>query len=104
MFLGSRLFGGPIEYVLGGSGHIAGVINPPAPEGKKDKYQFWTNKSRVETYEEWLEGALETAGSWWPHWAKWLSGHSGSMMSARTPGAKLGAIEDAPGSFVRQKG
>ncbi len=104
VFLGSRLFGGPIEYVLGGSGHIAGVINPPAPEGKKDKYQFWTNKSRVETYEEWLEGALETAGSWWPHWAKWLSSHSGSMVSARTPGAKLGAIEDAPGSFVRQKG
>ncbi len=103
VFIGSRLFGGPVTYVLGGSGHIAGVINPPAADGKKDKYQFWTNADRVETLEEWLEGAKETPGSWWPHWAKWLAGHSGSLVAARVPGAKLGIIEDAPGSYVRTK-
>lgn len=103
VFIGSRLFGGPVEYVLGGSGHIAGVINPPAAEGKKDKYQFWTNPDRVDTLEEWLEGAKETKGSWWPHWAKWLAKHSGAKVPARTPGAVLGVIEDAPGSYVRSK-
>jgi polyhydroxyalkanoate synthase len=103
VFIGSRLFGGPVEFVLGGSGHIAGVINPPAGEGKKDKYQFWTNKDRVDTFEEWLEGAKETPGSWWPHWAKWLAKHSGGMVPAREPGATLGVIEDAPGSYVRAK-
>ncbi|MFM9937977.1 MAG: PHA/PHB synthase family protein [Hyphomicrobiaceae bacterium] len=104
VYIGARMFGGPVDYVLGGSGHIAGVINPPPAEGKKAKYQYWTNKDRVETYEEWLEGAKETAGSWWPHWAKWLAGHSGAKVAARTPGAKLGTIEDAPGSYVRVKG
>ncbi len=103
VYLGSRLFGGPVEYVLSGSGHIAGVINPPAGEGKKDKYQFWTNSDRVETMDEWLEGATENPGSWWPHWAKWLASHSGGMVGPRTPGAKLGVIEDAPGSYVRTK-
>ena len=104
VYAGSRLFGGPVEYVLGGSGHIAGVINPPPVDGKKDKYQFWTNKDRAETLGEWLEGAKETPGSWWPHWAKWLAKHSGPKVKAREPGAKLGVIEDAPGSYVRTKG
>jgi polyhydroxyalkanoate synthase len=104
VYIGARLYGGPVDYVLGGSGHIAGVINPPPADGKKGKYQFWTNKDRVDTFEEWLEGARETAGSWWPHWAKWLAGHSGAKVAARTPGAKLGVIEDAPGSYVRAKG
>jgi len=103
VYIGSRMFGGPVDYVLGGSGHIAGVINPPAGEGKKDKYQFWTNSDRVDTYEEWLEGAKETKGSWWPHWAKWLAKQSGSKVAARTPGATLGVIEDAPGSYVSTK-
>jgi polyhydroxyalkanoate synthase len=103
VYISSRLFGGPVDYVLAGSGHIAGVINPPPPEGKKPKYQFWTNGDRVDTYEEWLEGAKETAGSWWPHWIGWLSGKSGGKIDARAPGARLGVIEDAPGSFVRTK-
>ncbi len=101
VYIGSRLFGGPVEYVLAGSGHIAGVINPPPGEGKKPKYQFWTNKDRVDTLEEWLEGAKETPGSWWPHWIKWLTKQSGALVPAREPGSKLGVIEDAPGSYVR---
>lgn len=103
VFLGSRLFGGPVEYVLSGSGHIAGVINPPPQPGKPPKYQYWSNVRRAETLEEWLAGAEETPGSWWPHWAKWLTRHSGGMVPARVPGARLGVIEDAPGSYVRSK-
>ena len=69
VFIGSRLFGGPVTYVLAGSGHIAGVINPPS---EKAKYQYWTNDKRAATLEAWLEGAKEHPGSWWPHY------HSGS--------------------------
>ena len=101
VYIGARLFGGPVEYVLAGSGHIAGVVNPPDP--KKVKYQHWTNPDRVDTYEEWLEGARETPGSWWPHWAAWLTRHSKGLIEAREPGARLGAIEDAPGSYVKVK-
>ncbi|MFV0298597.1 MAG: PHA/PHB synthase family protein [Hyphomicrobiaceae bacterium] len=103
VFIGSKLFGGPVEYVLSGSGHIAGVINPPPVEGKRAKYQYWTNSKGGATLEEWLEGAKETPGSWWPHWGKWLADHSGGMVTAREPGAKLGVIEDAPGSYVLAK-
>ncbi len=103
VFIGSRLFGGKVDFVLGGSGHIAGVINPPPADGKRHKYQFWTNADRVDSIEEWLEGAKENPGSWWPHWAKWLAKHSGAMVPAREPGAKLGVIEDAPGRYVREK-
>jgi polyhydroxyalkanoate synthase subunit PhaC len=100
VFIGSRLFGGPVTYVLAGSGHIAGVINPP---GEKVKYQYWTNDKKTATLEAWLEGAKEHPGSWWPHYAEWLANHSGSKVPARAPGAKLGAIEDAPGSYVKVK-
>ena len=103
VYIGSRAFGGPVEYVLAGSGHIAGVVNPPSPDGKRHKYQFWTNADRVETLAEWLEGAKETPGSWWPHWAEWFASHSGDKVDARQPGATLGVIEDAPGSYVRIK-
>ncbi len=101
VFIGSRMFGGPVEYVMAGSGHIAGVVNPPDP--KKVKYQYWTNDKPAKTLEDWIKGATETPGSWWPHWVKWLSAHSGSMIKARTPGAKLGTLEDAPGSYVKTK-
>src|SRR5581483_6605630 len=100
VFIGSRLFGGPVTYVLAGSGHIAGVINPP---GEKTKYQYWTNDKKAATLEAWMEGATEHPGSWWPHYADWLAKHSGSMVPARTPGATLGVIEDAPGSYVKVK-
>lgn len=103
VFIGSQLFGGPVDYVLAGSGHIAGVVNPPPADGKRHKYQYWTSRSRADTLEEWLAHAEETPGSWWPHWAKWLSQKSGSKVAARVPGAKLGTIEDAPGSYVKTK-
>jgi polyhydroxyalkanoate synthase subunit PhaC len=102
VFISSRLFSGPIEYVMAGSGHIAGVINPPV-EGKPPKYQFWTNPDRVDTLDEWVEGARETPGSWWPHWMGWLKKQSGGQIAPREPGATLGVIEDAPGSYVRAK-
>jgi polyhydroxyalkanoate synthase len=100
VFIGSRLFGGPVTYVLAGSGHIAGVINPP---GEKMKYQYWTNDKRAATLEAWFDSAEEHPGSWWPHYADWLEKYSGDKVPARTPGATLGVIEDAPGSYVRVK-
>jgi len=100
VFIGSKLFGGPIEFVLAGSGHIAGVVNPP----DKVKYQYWTApKAAADTLEEWMSMAKEHPGSWWPHWAQWLARHSGDWIAPREPGEKLGAIESAPGSYVRAK-
>jgi polyhydroxyalkanoate synthase len=104
VFIGSRLFGGPVEYVLSGSGHIAGVVNPPPADGKKHKYQYWTSSKKADTLDEWLANAEETPGSWWPHWGKWLAARSGAMVPARRPGETLGVIEDAPGSYVKAKG
>jgi len=98
VFTGAQLFGGEVEFVLAGSGHIAGVINPP----DKIKYQYWTAAdSLTGTFEEWSARASEYKGSWWPHWAEWLSKRSGSWIDGRAPGARLGVIEDAPGSYVR---
>jgi polyhydroxyalkanoate synthase subunit PhaC len=102
VFIGAQMFGGPVEYVMAGSGHIAGVVNPPDP--KKVKYQFWTNKAKAASFTDWVKGATETPGSWWPHWVQWISAKSGAMVPARMPGAKLGVIEDAPGSYVKAKG
>jgi hypothetical protein len=76
----------------GGQRHIAGVGNPPNP--KKVNYQYWTNAAKPETHAEWAAGATETLGSWWPHWIRWLTAKSGGMVTARTPGKKLGVIED----------
>jgi polyhydroxyalkanoate synthase len=98
IYLGARLFGGPTEFMMAGSGHIAGVINPPDAH----KYQHWTNPALPDSVEEWIAGATEHPGSWWPHWAKWLAGQSGPMVEARDPAAgPLKPIEDAPGSFVK---
>ncbi len=99
VFIGSRLFGGPVTYVLAGSGHIAGVINPP----DKPKYQFWTNDKKTATLEAWMESAEEHPGSWWPHYADWLAKQSGGKVPARSPGTRIGVIEDAPGSYVKVK-
>jgi polyhydroxyalkanoate synthase len=99
VFVGSRLFGGPVTFVLAGSGHIAGVINPPT----KTKYQYWTDAKRAATLEAWMESAEEHPGSWWPHYAQWLARYSGKLVPAREPGARLGIIEDAPGSYVKVK-
>jgi polyhydroxyalkanoate synthase len=99
VFIGSKLFGGPVTYVLAGSGHIAGVINPP----DRPKYQYWTNDKKAATLEAWIEGAQQHPGSWWPHYADWLAKHAGRQIKARVPGATLGVIEAAPGSYVKVK-
>jgi polyhydroxyalkanoate synthase len=98
-YRGARLIGSKnATFVLAGSGHIAGVVNPPALK----KYQFWTKRGVAEpTLEAWATDADETPGSWWPHWDVWLGKTSKRMVPARVPGAVLGAIEDAPGSFVK---
>lgn len=100
-----KLFGGPVKLVVGGSGHIAGVVNPPDPN--RVKYQYWTNsmaKSKwPESIGEWLESATETPGSWWPDWDAWLAKKSGKMVPARQPGTKLDIIEPAPGSYVKAR-
>jgi len=98
-FLGSKFFGGPVKYVLAGSGHIAGVVNPP---GKKVKYQYWTGDDPVGSLDNWIEKATEHAGSWWPDWIDWIKKQHGAMVPAREPGsAKYRPIEDAPGGYVK---
>ncbi len=96
-------FHGPLRFVLAGSGHIAGVVNPPAA----GKYQYWTNSAKVATLAEFVAGATETKGSWWPDWIAWLHGFGADEVAAegaRTPGAgSLAALGDAPGEYVRAR-
>ena len=102
VMVGSKCFGGDVRFVVAGSGHIAGVINPPA----KRKYQYWTGpKPRGSDIGGWLAKAKEHAGSWWPDWLLWITRQSPTEVPARIPGAgALKPIEDAPGSYVRIKG
>ena len=95
----AKLFGGPKAFLLGGSGHNAGVINPPSA----NKHGFWTNDEMPETAEQWLEGATRNEGSWWPHWQARLSENGeAEKVPARQPGdGELDVIEPAPGSYVR---
>ncbi len=99
---GSQFFGGPVKYVLAGSGHIAGVINPPS---NKSKYQYWTGeKPSGSDVEKWLSTATEHPGSWWPNWLDWIKAQGGETVPARVIGSgKLKAVEDAPGSYVKLK-
>jgi polyhydroxyalkanoate synthase len=100
VYRGAHLFGGPVTFVLAGSGHIAGVINAPMAT----KYQHWTNAQLPASAEGWLADSEEHPGSWWPHWVQWLSERSGDKVPARDPAkGKLKPIEDAPGSFVKVK-
>ncbi|CUB00121.1 PHA/PHB synthase family protein [Pannonibacter indicus] len=100
VFKGSSCFGGPVDYILSGSGHIAGVINPPA----RGKYQYWTGGKPEGTYEDWLKTAEEHPGSWWPHWDAWLRQQDGSTVKARKPGAhRVKILGDAPGTYVKMK-
>jgi polyhydroxyalkanoate synthase len=93
-----QFMGGDTTLVVAGSGHIAGVINPP--EG--GKYQYWTNKKGAPTLDEWLSTADEHPGSWWPHWKEWIAGKSGKMVPARDAAkGPLKPIEPAPGSYVQ---
>jgi polyhydroxyalkanoate synthase len=98
IYRGAKLFGGPVTFTMAGSGHIAGVINHPDAK----KYQHWTNSALPGSVEEWMAGAVEHPGSWWPHWAAWLNERSGDMVPARDPTkGVLKPLEDAPGSFVK---
>jgi polyhydroxyalkanoate synthase subunit PhaC len=97
VFVGSKAFGGPVEYVLAGSGHIAGVVNPVG----KAKYQFWTGGPVEGDLEEWIAKAEEHPGTWWPHWFEWVRKQAPKRVSAREPGAgKLKPLCDAPGTYV----
>jgi polyhydroxyalkanoate synthase len=96
---GSQFFGGPVKYVLSGSGHIAGVVNPPSG----GKYQYWLNDNIKDvSLADWIKGAEEHKGSWWPNWREWLGAIDGEEVPARPVGSEtLPPIEDAPGSYVR---
>jgi poly[(R)-3-hydroxyalkanoate] polymerase subunit PhaC len=96
-------FTGPKRFVLAGSGHIAGVVNPPAAQ----KYQYWTNERPSDSLDQFIEGAAEHRGSWWPDWLDWIREQDSAEVpaeGARIPGrGKLKAIEDAPGSYVKAR-
>jgi polyhydroxyalkanoate synthase subunit PhaC len=100
VFEGSKFFGGPVDYVVAGSGHIAGVVNPAG----KPKYQFWTGGTPQGDYREWLAKATEHPGSWWPYWFAWLEKQAPERVPAREPGGgKLEPLGDAPGEYVKAK-
>ena len=97
VFLGCQYFGGPVEYVMAGSGHIAGVVNPPALK----KYQHWTGDKPVGRFEDWLAAATENPGSWWPHWQRWIEAMTDDRVPARIPVKTLQPLGDAPGRYVK---
>ncbi len=100
VFKGAKCFGGPVRFVLAGSGHIAGVVNPAG----KPKYQFWTDGPPEGEFEAWVAKAKETPGSWWPDWIEWIAAQAPEKVPARKPGdGKLKPIADAPGDYVRVK-
>lgn len=97
-YSGFRLFSGEKHFVLGQSGHIAGIINPP----ESGKYGYYTNRSEEENPESWFDNADHHEGSWWPHWQDWVSRFQGEEVAPRVPGDNaLDVIEDAPGSYVK---
>jgi polyhydroxyalkanoate synthase len=97
-YLGAQRFAGPVRFVLGGSGHIAGIVNPPAA----NKYGYWLNDKLGETADHWLEGAKQQPGSWWTDWQQWVTAQDDTKVAARNPSkGKLKVIEDAPGSFAK---
>jgi polyhydroxyalkanoate synthase subunit PhaC len=98
VFLGAKLFGGDVRYVLAGSGHIAGVINPVG----KPKYQYWTGPRPAGAFEDWLAQAAEHPGSWWPDWIEWITRQSPEKVAARLPGdGELPPLGNAPGEYVK---
>jgi polyhydroxyalkanoate synthase len=101
-YAGPPLFGGKSRFVLSGSGHIAGMINPPSAR----KYGYWTNEAVPVDADQWLKGAKQHEGSWWEDWIAWLGPKLGGKVTAREPGkgagkAKQNTIESAPGSYAR---
>jgi polyhydroxyalkanoate synthase len=100
-YAAAHLYGGPVRFVLAGSGHIAGVINPAA----STKYGYRTNDDLSGDADAWLEGATQHEGSWWPEWASWVGKFAGGKVKARAPGGgKLPVLEEAPGSYVKERG
>jgi polyhydroxyalkanoate synthase len=97
VFLGCQYFGGEVDYIMAGSGHIAGVVNPPALK----KYQYWTGGRPVGAFEDWVAKAVEHPGSWWPHWQKWIEDKDARRVAARVPGKGLKPLGDAPGTYVK---
>ncbi len=99
-YAGTRLVSGPVKFILSGSGHIAGIINPPAAK----KYNYRTTDNPPSDLENWVEDARVNEGSWWPEWQNWISRKCGKKIPCRVPGdGKLDIIEDAPGSYVRTR-
>jgi polyhydroxyalkanoate synthase len=99
-YAGTQLVGGPVKFVLSGSGHIAGVINPAT----SDKYGYWTNPKTPPNPDDWQKNAVKQEGSWWPDWLNWLKPNAGPQVPARTPGdGQLQPVEDAPGSYVKMR-
>ncbi|HYG86563.1 MAG TPA: class I poly(R)-hydroxyalkanoic acid synthase, partial [Azospirillum sp.] len=99
-YQGTQLFSGPVKFVLAASGHIAGVVNPPAAE----KYCYWTNAKLPKDADAWLKGAQQTPGSWWPEWQKWVEKYANGKAPARDPSkGKLKVLDDAPGSYVKTR-
>jgi polyhydroxyalkanoate synthase subunit PhaC len=100
VFFGAKFFGGPVKFVIAGSGHIAGVVNPPY----QIRYSHWTDGPAVSNIETWLAKAKEHPGSWWPHWLQWIRDQDPTEVAARKPGgSRLEPLEDAPGSYVKVK-
>ncbi len=96
----THLFSGPVHFVLAASGHVAGIINPPA----KNKYSYWTNDKPPVNPKNWLKAATEHEGSWWPDWTAWHKSFAGEKVPARTPGSKqYPALADAPGTYVLEQ-
>lgn len=100
VYIGANMLSGPVRYVLAGSGHIAGVVNPPA----KMKYQYWADGPVGPSYDLWAQGAQEHRGSWWPDWFTWFSSwHPDEVPARAIGGGRLPPIEDAPGRYVKEK-
>ena len=95
-YKGAKYLKGPVRFVLGGSGHIAGIVNPPSAK----KYHFWTNESQPETAEKWFETATQKPGSWWQDWQAWIEKQNADAprVPARIP---TNAIEPAPGGYAK---
>jgi polyhydroxyalkanoate synthase len=99
-YAGAKCFKSPVRFVLGGSGHIAGIVNPPAA----NKYAYWTNAKLPQAPEQWQKAATQHPGSWWTDWASWVEPQAGGKVPARVPGkGKLKVIEAAPGAYARMR-
>jgi polyhydroxyalkanoate synthase len=97
-YMGAKLLGGPVKFILGGSGHIAGIVNPPAA----NKYHYWVSDHLADTADAWVANAQRNAGSWWNAWGEWIAGFGGEKIPARKPGeGRLRVIEDAPGAYAK---